>query len=466
MKMLKSVIAGLAVVAAGFSVASAQQPPSSVSEFLRQLDRTNQQQGAEDAARLRRFQDELDDQDRKLAEARATLEALKQRRIELEAEKDANDVLIDELDAEFKEKQGDFTDVFTQSRSSAAELQALIDSSIISAQFPGRTDGLAAIAESQALESREALDTVWIEYLKEMGRQHEVVTFPGTVNNFNNKGLDSEVEVTRVGPFMALTNQGGLKFLVFDTVGNDNTYTLRALDRTPPNSAVKSGAKSLLASDAEDGVVRGVYDPSRGSLLKVVVQTSTLGERIADGKEVGYLIILLTIGGVLFGVVRLVQLLGLKSAVDAQARKSTPQKGNPLGRIMLAAQEASGGDLETFEFQLDNAIVRESSGIDFGMNFLKLLAAVAPLLGLLGTVTGMIATFEVIKLFGAGDPQQMAGGISQALVTTVLGLVAAIPLLFIHSFASSAARAVSQVLDEQAIGLVAEQAMKSKGARS
>ena len=75
---------------------------------------------------------------------------------------------------------------------------------------------------------------------------------------------------------------------------------------------------------------------------------------------------------------------------------------------------------------------------------------------LLGTVTGMIVTFQQITLFGTGDPKIMAGGISQALVTTVLGLVVAIPTTLLHSFANSSARGIINVLEEQSTGIVAE----------
>ena len=115
-------------------------------------------------------------------------------------------------------------------------------------------------------------------------------------------------------------------------------------------------------------------------------------------------------------------------------------------------------DMETLQLKLDYAVIKEVPKLEGALNIVKVLAAVAPLMGLLGTVIGMIVTFQAITLFGTGDPKLMAGGISQALVTTVLGLIAAIPLLLLHAFAANASRRVSQVLEEQSAGMVAEYA--------
>ena len=99
--------------------------------------------------------------------------------------------------------------------------------------------------------------------------------------------------------------------------------------------------------------------------------------------------------------------------------------------------------------------VKEKTDVNVGI--IKTLVALLPLLGLLGTVTGMIQTFQAITLYGAGDPQTMAGGISQALVTTVLGLVVAIPTVFLHWLASSRAKRIEGILEEHAAGLIAQQ---------
>lgn len=112
--------------------------------------------------------------------------------------------------------------------------------------------------------------------------------------------------------------------------------------------------------------------------------------------------------------------------------------------------------------KLDEAILRETPRIDSGVNIIKILAAIAPLLGLLGTVVGMIGTFQSITLFGTGDPKIMAGDISMALVTTALGLIAALPLILVHAIVASRAKSIVHVLDEQAAGIVAAHAEKKE----
>jgi len=120
---------------------------------------------------------------------------------------------------------------------------------------------------------------------------------------------------------------------------------------------------------------------------------------------------------------------------------------------------------ELLQLKLDEAVLAEIPALERGNSLIKLLAAIAPLLGLLGTVTGMILTFQAISLFGSGDPKLMAGGISQALVTTVLGLVVAIPLLFSHSVIAYLSRSMIQRLDEQCAGVLARSAEERERTR-
>jgi biopolymer transport protein ExbB len=187
------------------------------------------------------------------------------------------------------------------------------------------------------------------------------------------------------------------------------------------------------------------------------------GERIAQGGTIGKIILLLLTIGVLFGVLNIVRLSLAKMAVGGQKRNAQPDEKNALGRIMMAYEGAKNKDADTVELKLDEAILRESPKFEFGLNFLKLAAGIAPLLGLLGTVTGMIKTFQAMMIYGTGDPQLMAGGISEALVTTMLGLIAAIPLLILHSFCSSIARSIQGTLEEQSAGIVARH-VESRGA--
>jgi biopolymer transport protein ExbB len=113
-------------------------------------------------------------------------------------------------------------------------------------------------------------------------------------------------------------------------------------------------------------------------------------------------------------------------------------------------------DPETLELKMAEAVLSETPKLESGLTLLKIIAAVAPLMGLLGTVTGMIITFQAITIFGAGDPKAMAGGISSALVTTVLGLLVAIPTVLLHTVVNGRSQRIIHVLNEQATGIVAE----------
>jgi biopolymer transport protein ExbB len=106
---------------------------------------------------------------------------------------------------------------------------------------------------------------------------------------------------------------------------------------------------------------------------------------------------------------------------------------------------------------LDEVVLRESGKLESFIWLVRIVSVVAPLMGLLGTVTGMIRTFQSITLFGAGDPRMMAGGISEALVTTMLGLVTAIPLVLLHAALANNTKKIVDTLDEQSAGLIAQQ---------
>ena len=210
-------------------------------------------------------------------------------------------------------------------------------------------------------------------------------------------------------------------------------------------------------------MVYAPLDPTRGELLKSFERVPTFEERFGNplkfklgyGKVVGLIIEWILILGSLFGILNLIRLFLAKMSINGQKRKAQPSKSNALGRVMMAYESAQNKDADTVELKLDEAILRESPKFEFGLSILKLLAGVAPLLGLLGTVTGMIQTFQAMMIYGTGDPQLMAGGISEALITTMLGLVAAIPLLIIHSFCASLARSIQGTLEEQSAGIVA-----------
>ncbi len=337
--------------------------------------------------------------------------------------------------------------MFGVARAAAADLNEQLDESLISTQFPGRGEPLVKMAQASSLPTIEELENLWFTMLQEAGEQAEVARYDARVVTSDNQSATETV--VRVGPFTAFSEDGYM-------VAREGT--LRYLARQPGRAQL--AAAERVFNHSGPGVVRGMIDPSLGTLLGLVVEVPNLRERIDQGGGIGYAIVVVAILGILLAIVRWVMLAFTAMKVKAQMKSSTPKKGNPLGRIMATYEEFRSEDLETLQLRLDDAVLKELPKLESGLNVVKVLAAVAPLMGLLGTVIGMIVTFQAITLFGTGDPKLMAGGISQALVTTVMGLIAAIPLLLLHAFASSTARRVGQVLEEQSVSLVAETAEK------
>ncbi|MEA1941340.1 MAG: MotA/TolQ/ExbB proton channel family protein [Pseudomonadota bacterium] len=456
MKMLAAAVSMGVALTAG--AVAQTQPAGSLNELLQRVRSDAREASAENQERLREFQQSTNQQQALLNQARSELTALQNQADQLSAEFEANQTRIDELDSELRQRQGAFGELFGQARQAAGEFAAIIESSIISAQYPGRADALETLADSRTLPTRAELDYIWRRVIEEMIQQQKVVTFNTRVVGL---GDGEAVPTTRVGPFVVFTNHNNNQRFALWQETQTGEWGLRDLPAQPPANFV-GGASNLYNADPNE-IVMGVVDPSRGPLLDIYKDVPGIEERIEQSGNVGKVIIGLLIISAVFGIFRLVVLLGTQAAVAGQKRKSKGSKSNPLGRVMLAYEDAKDKDVETMELKLDEAILQESPKLEFGLNFLKLAAGIAPLLGLLGTVTGMIKTFTQITLFGTGDPRIMAGGISEALMTTVLGLIAAIPLLFIHSFAQSFARGVQQVLEEQAAGMVARHAEERHG---
>ena len=453
MTFLKTASAALvaAGLIAGAPAASAQV--TSIDTLLGQVRQDAAARQAENQQRVAEFRQRANQQESLLAQAQGELNQLQARANQIQSQFDANDQQIAALRTELQSAQGEFGDVFGAARRFSGEFKAMLDSSLITSQYPNRTDVLAEVAESEALPSSDQLNAIFATMLQEMRAQREVATYQAQVANLNDGAAQS---VTRVGPFTAFTTDNA-QFLDYqepDANADGAYYPLTLLPRQPTDGAVRDAASRVTSANAGQ-VVYAPIDPTRGSLLQSFERVPDWRERISYGKTIGYIIIGLLILGVLFGLFNIFRLLGISASVRGQTRKAQAAKGNPLGRIMMAYEENRDRDMEAVELKMDEAILRESPKLEFGLNFLKLGAAIAPLLGLLGTVTGMIQTFQAMMIYGTGDPQLMAGGISEALTTTMLGLIAAIPLLILHSFSASIARGIQNTLEEQSAGIVA-----------
>jgi biopolymer transport protein ExbB len=319
-----------------------------------------------------------------------------------------------------------------------------VEGSLVSAQIPGRDDFLKELGKNKSLPSIESLEKLWFILHQEMTELGNVVRFSATVTSID--GAQNQRDVVRVGAFNVISD------------GVYLVYKDRKLQELP-----KQPAGTYLDTVGPFESARGemamfALDPSRGAILNVLIQTPGFVERIKFGGTVGYTIIVLGLAAGLLAIVRWTVVFLTGRRVAAQKKSDQVSENNPLGRVLGIYEANRTTDVETLELKLDEAIMRESASLEKMLWAIKVVSVVAPLMGLLGTVTGMIRTFQAITLFGTGDPKMMASGISEALVTTMLGLYVAIPLVLLHALVSNTSKGVVEVLEEQAAGLIARRA--------
>jgi len=297
------------------------------------------------------------------------------------------------------------------------------------------------------------LEELWYFMQQEMTESGKVVKFNATV--VSPDGEHTDTEVVRVGTFNIVS---GGDYLNFDSAAN----SLEILPRQPERQYTSSASDLQSATSGFTQFGIDPTGPSGGSYLEALIDTPDLKERWQQGREVGYVITVLGVIALLISIWRLIVLTTVSGKVTSQLKNpSQLSDKNPLGRVLKVAEENPGADTETLELKLHEAILKETPKLEAWVGFIKITSMVAPLLGLLGTVTGMILTFQALTIFGTGDPKAMAGGISSALVTTVLGLVVAIPTVFLHAIVSGRSKKVIHILEEQTAGIVAEQSEKS-----
>lgn len=446
----------LALVAGGMMAAAAPafavDEAASLDALMKLISEAKINESREHKQREQEFIQQKSNQQQLLNQAKATRTAEENRSAELEKTFAENELQIDALRNQLNERLGTLKEMFGHLTSTAGDVRSNLNQSIVSAQYPGRTDFLdeliAKMSSDTKLPKLEEIERLWAEMSKEMVESGKVVTFPATVIKAD--GEQAEQEVVRVGVFNLLSDG---KYLDY----NPKSGLISELARQPANT---SGAAKL--QGATEGFVGAGIDPtgpSGGNLLKALIDTPTITEKWHQGGLVGYIISGIGVFAVLLAVWRFVVLSGISAKVSSQLKHpSEPKENNPLGRVLKIGKDNPNMDAETMELKLNEAVLKERPAIEAGLNLLKIIAMVAPLLGLLGTVTGMIVTFQQITIFGAGDPKAMAGGISQALVTTVLGLVVAIPTVLLHTLVNGRAQRVLHVLEEQSAGIVAENA--------
>lgn len=414
--------------------------PAPLQGLLQEVRQFSAEDRAANKTREQLFDQDLDQQQALLARSQQRLQRAEAEQARLKAEFDANDQQLAELEALIQQRSGQLGEVFGVAKEEASELRSLLDDSLASAEYPDRSASLA-FADTKRVPTLQELEGLWYQLQLEMTASGEIKKFDTRV--VAPDGSADQQSVVRVGLFAAMTEQGA--FLNWDV----RQQALTVLPTQPDDAAAK--VQAYLRGDGEV-----TLDPTRGQLFMLLDRAPKLMERIHQGGNVGYLILTLGAVGLLVALLQMGLMILNEVRVHNQLRR--PQKltpDNALGRVLLAVQ-SRGVTSEQRELRVDEAILQELPRFERGQSFVRLLAAVAPLLGLLGTVIGMIATFQSITLFGTSDPKLMAGGISQALMTTVLGLVVAIPLLFCHSYLAARGRRLTQILQERSLGLLAD----------
>ena len=398
----------------------------------------------EDRARLNKFLSDKNKQQSLLDNMKYKLTLEERRSERLTKEYEDNDAQLSDLEEQLTLKLGSFGELFGIVRQTAGESKGQFALSLTNIEFPERIEFLGDLAERKSLDlpTTEELERLWYEILNELNQSGKV--------KFYNADI-----LTKSGE---LVNQDILRIGVFNSVSNGNYLNLvteqNLLEYLPkqPERSIRRSAKKLQNSDD----YREVFiDPTRGSLLTKLIDRDTWLERINAGGFVGYVIIIILILGLVMGALRFKFLNEESKSINKELETNKFADDSILGKLNSIYSKYSGDNPEDLESQLEDILAKATPPLEKNLSVIKLLAAVAPLLGLLGTVIGMIETFQAITLFGTGDPKLMAGGISQALVTTMLGLIAAVPLLFVHNILDSRSRAISQIYEEQAIGLLA-----------
>jgi len=417
-------------------------------QLLREVKKTQGIDAKINKARESQFLAEKNKQQQLLQAALASLAKQESLSVRLKKNLDVNEEELSLLETELKNRSGVLGELFGVARQAAGDLKADLNHSLVSAQFKNRADKLNSIADSKALPTIGQLEALWFTLQQEMTESGKVVYFNTEVEQASGKPHDAKV--IRIGSFSALANGEYLQY-------SAETGRLTQLARQPENKYL---ALADSFSEATSGPVAVGIDPTRGVILSMLIQAPDSIERIQQGGLIGYIILAMGAMGFIYAIIRLINLSLTGKKMNAQMSSSVASDDNPLGRVFVAAEQDKSADTDNLELILDEAITREVPVLEKGLSMIKLLAAVAPLLGLLGTVTGMIATFQSISLFGTGDPKLMANGISQALVTTMLGLCVAIPLLFLHSLVSARSRTLVQILDEQTAGLISKRVEK------
>ena len=444
----------MAVFAAslGFSGAMCAAEPMNLDALLKTLEQGKSAQSEQNKQREQEFAARQNEQVQMLKNTQAKRNQMLSESERLETQFEENEIKLANLTDTLSKRMGSLKELFGVLQQVAGDSSNKFATSVVSAQLPGRSTFMDELAQKMGstskLASIEDIEKVWFELQREMTEQGKVSRFNTDV--IVDGGNKVQKEVVRVGAFNLISDGQYLEY-------TPSTNTIRQLTRQPSSRFTATAAD---LQQANTGVVPFALDPTGGSILGLLVQAPDTSEQVHQGGAVGYVILGVGLLALLIALERFVSLLLMGGKIRRQLKDDTARDDNPLGRVMKVKDQYPNVAYDTLELKLSEAILREMPKITRNLTLIKIISVVAPLLGLLGTVTGMINTFQAITLFGTGDPKLMAGGISQALVTTVLGLVVAIPTVFLYTLLNTRSKGLLLILQEQSAGIIAERSEK------
>lgn len=447
----------LAIATAGlltFGTVQAQENAATMGELLKRIEQGQARDSKEAKEREARFAQSRSEQQNLVNQARAERTRQERNSERLEQLFTDNQAKIVAARQALDERLGALKELFGVLQTVSGDAQGRFKESLTDIEYPDRSAFLVELGSKMAaaseLASIEDIERLWYELQREVSESGKIVRFPYQITTADGEKVTTDV--VRVGVFNIVSEQGFLRY-------DSTTGNVSELQRQPEQARFTNSAVEMVK--ATSGQVRFGVDVTRGGILALLVESPTVTERVNQGGIVGYCIIGLGIVGLLIAIWRWIGLSNAGRKVKAQLKRDTASTDNPLGRVLAAYESNKSADTETIELKLSEAALKEMPALTQGLLFIKVISVVAPLMGLLGTVTGMIKTFQVITLYGAGDPKMMAGGISQALMTTVLGLVVAIPMVLIHTLVSGQSRKIVNIIQSQSAGIVAQHSEKN-----
>ena len=432
-----------------YGLGQAQEDANSMNELLLQIEQGQARDSEEAKQREARFAAARNQQQKLLNDSRTERNRQEGISERLENTFASNQQKIVDAREALDKRLGALKELFGVLQTVSGDAITRFEGSLTNIQYPNRSQFLvdlgSKMASASSLASIEEIEQLWYELQREITEQGKVVKF--TTEYATADGERITDDIVRVGVFNIVFEDGYLQY-------DEQTGNVTELQRQPEQGKYTGSTEDMV--DETEGYVPFGLDVTRGGILSLLVESPTIGERIEQGGIVGYCIIALGFIGLGIAIWRWFALTTDSRKVSAQLKRDTASTDNPLGRVLTAYEVNTKADTETMELKLSEAALKEMPELTKGLLFIKVIAAVAPLMGLLGTVTGMIKTFQVITLYGAGDPKLMAGGISQALMTTVLGLCVAIPMVLLHTLVSGQSRKIINILQSQSAGIVAQ----------